>query len=253
MTLGLALAASFCPALAHAGAWTEQAGDGRVILTLRGATADDYFDSSSDTADGPTFRSEAAEEYATYGLTDSTTLVLQSSYSHLHPDAPAQGASGFDETKLGLQQRLWHDDDQVVSVQASALLPGDSRLTSGGADLELRGLFGQSFVLLGRNAFVDTQLAYRWRANGFADQFRADLTLGVWMDRNLLLMAQNFNTFTTTSGNAQYFEGEQQKLQLSSVYRFNEQVAVQLGGFATLSGRNTPVERGALASIWFDY
>lgn len=253
MTLSIALASSLFPALAHAGAWTEQAGDGRVILTLRGTTANDYFDSGGDKTNGPTFRSETAEEYATYGLTNSTTLVLQSSYSHLHPDAPAQGASGFDETQLGVQQRLWHDDDQVISVQASAFLPGNSRLTSGGADLELRGLYGQSFGLLGRNAFVDTQLAYRWRANGFADQFRTDLTLGVWMDSNLLLMAQNFNTFTTTNGNAQYFEGEQQKLQLSGVYRFNEQVAMQLGGFATLNGRNTPVERGALASVWFDY
>jgi hypothetical protein len=138
-------------------------------------------------------------------------------------------------------------------VQASALLPGDSDLTSDGTDFELRGLYGQSFKMLGRQSFFDGQVGYRWRANGFADQLRADFTLGTWLNSDVMLMAQSFNTFTTTSGASQFFEGEQQKVQLSGVYRFTDQISMQLGGFAALGGRDSVAERGLLASLWLDY
>jgi hypothetical protein len=247
----IALSAATGPALA--GAWTEGAGQGRAILTLRGSTADDYFDHDGDRHSGADFSKQDADVYTTYGVTDATTILLQTAYSHLAPGAPATDQYGFDETQIGVQQRVWRDADRVLSLQASALLPGDSDLTSNGTDLELRGLFGQSFRMLRRQSFVDAQIAYRWRANGFADQFRADFTLGVWIDSNVMLLAQNFNTFTTTSGASQLFEGEQQKVQLSGVYRVSDQIALQLGGFATLGGRDTVADQGLLASFWLDY
>lgn len=238
---------------AQAGAWTEPAGEGRAILTLRGATAGDYFDAGGDTNSGPTFRKDNVEAYVTYGITDAATLVLQTAFVHLHPDSSAASVTGWDETLIGVQQRLWENENQIVSAQISALAPGDSDLTSGGVDWEGRGLYGRNFELFGHAAYIDIELAYRWRANGFADQLRPELTLGVWLQDNLMVMAQSFNTFTTTSGEDQYFEGEQQKAQLSAIYRLNDDVALQLGGFATLGGRNTPAERGALASLWFDF
>lgn len=238
---------------AQAGAWTEQAGGGRAIVTLRGATADDYFNGAGARASGPSFHKDDAELYLTYGVTDATTFALQTSFIRLHPDSPASSATGWDETQIGVQQRLWESSDQVASVQVSVFAPGASALTSGGVDWEVRGLYGRSFKMLNRSAFVDLELAYRWRANGFADQMRPELTLGVWVRDNLMAMAQSLNTFTTTGGRDQYFEGEQQKTQLSTVYRFNDKVAIQIGAFNTLGGRNAPVEHGALASLWFDF
>jgi hypothetical protein len=250
---GATLAAVSAPSIAHAGAWTQAAGEGRAILTFRVSTADDVFDGGGHTISGPTFRKQELDLYTTYGLSDATTLVLQTTYTRLDPDAPAQGAAGFDETQIGLQQRLWHDDHQVVSAQATALLPGDSALTSHGTDWEVRGLYGRSFQVLHHQSFFDAEVAYRWRANGFADELRPELTVGVWLKPNLMVMAQSLNSFTTTSGASEYFAGEQQKLQGSAVFRLNDRAALQMGAFATVDGRNTPAERGALVSLWFDF
>jgi len=253
LAFSVALSSFGLATIAKAGAWTEADGEGRAILTLRGATADDYFDSAGDEAAGPTFRKDGVELYVTYGVTDTTTLVVQTAYVDLHPDSPAASASGWDETQIGVQHQIWATDDQVFSAQLSLLAPGNRDLTSGGADWEARALYGQAFQMFGRPAFIDLELAYRWRANGYADQLRPELTLGVWVEADLMVMAQSFNTFTTTSGADQYFEGEQSKVQLSAVYRVSEDVALQFGAFTTVDGANTPAERGALAALWFDF
>lgn len=118
----------------------EPAGDGRAILTLRGTTADDYFNGDGNTASGPKFKKDDAELYVTYGVSDATTFVLQTSYVRLYPDSPAAGATGWDEIQIAIQHRVWEDDNQIVSVQMSVLAPGNADLTSGGVDLEARGL-----------------------------------------------------------------------------------------------------------------
>jgi hypothetical protein len=179
--------------------------------------------------------------------------VGQARYVRLHPDNPSVGTRGWDETQIGVQQHLWNDDTRVFSAQLSALLAGDSTLSSGGTDLEARGLFGQSFELFDRPAYVDIELAYRWRANDFADQAKPEATLGISAREDLLVMAQYFGTITTNDGATHYFEGEQHKGQLSGMYRFSENLGLQFGAFATFDGRDTPAERGLFAALWFDY
>jgi hypothetical protein len=231
----------------------DKAGEGSVIATVRASYADDSFDRSGEKYNAPTFRKEDVDLYVTYGVSDETTLIGQARYVRLHPDNPSIGTRGWDETLIGVQQHVWNDDTRVFSAQFSALLAGDSTLSSGGTDWEARGLYGQSFELFDRQAYVDIELAYRWRANDFANQVKPEATIGVWAREDVLVMAQYFGTITTTDGAEHYFEGGQHKGQLSGMVRLSENLGLQFGAFATLDGRDTPAERGMFAALWFDY
>lgn len=239
----------FCPAPAYAGAWTEAPGHGQTIITFRGSSAVAAFDAEGETR-AADFRKQGVELYASRGVTGNATVILQTSYAKLR--SGGQSIAGWEDTQVGVQQRLLHDERQVLSVLVSSFIPGDPALTSGGFDSEMRVLYGRSFTLGGRPAYVNVETGYRWRANGFADQVRPDITLGWNATPSLALMAQSFNAIVVGDGATDY-EGEQNKAQLSAVWSVSQAARLQVGAFATLAGANSPRERGLLASLWLNF
>jgi len=238
---------------AHAGAWTEPAGDTQVISSVRASLAWDGFDANGRNVSIPTFRKEELDIYSETGLTDSATLIIHPDFINYHPDKPSGGAIGFGNTEIGFEERLWHDDMQVLSLQATALLPGRTILTSGGTDGEVRALYGRAFELFGVEAFADAELAWRLRSRSYAGEIRPELTLGFKPDADWQVLLQSFNIVTTGRGRTLLFQGEQAKLQLSAVYRLSETLSLQAGAFATLAGSNTPAERGLLTALWLRF
>jgi hypothetical protein len=247
----LSSAALVLPAApAYAGAWTENAGEGKLITTVRTASADEAFDGGGQANLPSDFQKSDVEAYLQHGLTDSTMLVVQTSYVRLRNGGAR--VTGWDDTQIGVQQRLLERGGQALSVSASAFVPGRSALTSGGVDGEVRVLYGRSLEIGGKAAFFDLQTGYRWRANGFADQIRSDLTFGWSATPDLMLLAQSFN-IVTTGGGANDYDGEQGKAQASAVWKASPAASVQLGAFATLAGANAARERGLFASLWLDF
>lgn len=254
--LGAALCAAafvFDAADAFAGAWTQPKGQGLAIATVTVSRASDGFDEFGAVAETPEFRKEDYEIYGEYGLTNRLTAILHTRYSHLHPEAPGQRASGLAEGEIGLRQRLYNGKFGVISAQASVFAPGDTVLTSGSVDGEVRINVGSSFKLLRRTGFIDTSFAYRGRMNNFRDELRADATLGLDVSRSWQVLAQSFTVLTIGPGRTTAFQGQMSKAQLSVLYRFSPRWAVQLGGLGTLNGTGVPRERAGVAALWYRF
>ncbi len=249
----LASALVLTTSAAQAGAWTEPAGQTQAISTLRTSLAWGGFDANGRSVSIPTFRKEELDIYSGTGLTDTATLIVHADFVHYHPDKPPSGATGFGNTEIGLEERLWHDGTQVLSLQSTVLLPGRSIITSGGTDSEVRALYGRAFALFGVAAFADAELAWRLRSRGYAGELRHEFTLGFKPDADWQVLLQSFNIVMLGHGRTLLFQGEQSKLQLSAVYRLNETLSLQTGAFATLAGRNTPAERGLLTALWLRF
>ena len=238
---------------ALAGAWPQEAGKTQTITTVTVSRATDEFDGNGNSHGTSRFRKESVELYGEFGIDDETTLITKIEVSNLHPEPPAKSASGFGNTEIGVRREIWHDDDQVFSLQASALLPGRSLLTSESTDAELRALYGYTFPLFGYPSYIDAELAYRLRTNGYKDEIRPDLTLGVHASRNWLLLLQSLNVFSSGDGSNLAYQGRQHKLQLSAVRRLTDSVSFQFGGFSTVAGSRTPAERALIAAIWVNF
>ena len=253
LLLATACVAGLTTSHAFAGAWPQKAGETQTITTVTVSRATEEFDGNGNNHGTPRFRKESVELYGEYGIDDETTLITKVEISNLHPEPPAQSASGFGNTEIGVRRQIWHEDDQVFSLQGSVLLPGRSLLTSEGTDAELRALYGYSFPLFGYASYIDAELAYRLRTNGYKDEIRPDLTLGVRASRNWLLLLQSLNVFSSGDGSNLTYQGRQHKLQLSAVRRLTDSVSFQFGGFTTVAGSHTPAERAVIAAIWINF
>ena len=238
---------------ALAGAWPQKAGETQTITTVTVSRATEEFDGKGNSGSTSRFRKESVELYGEFGIDDETTLTTKIEIANLHPEPPGQSATGFGNTEIGVRREIWQDDDQVFSLQATALLPGHAVLTSEGTDAELRALYGYSFPLFGYPSYIDAELAYRLRSNDYKDEIRPELTLGVHASRNWLLLLQSLNVFSSGDGTDLAFQGRQHKLQLSAVRRLTDSVSFQFGGFATVAGSHTPAERAVIAAIWINF
>lgn len=238
---------------AFAGAWTQSHGHGQVIAGATIARASDQFDETGTKADAPRFRKDDYDVYGEYGWSDRLTLILHSRYTVLHPDAPSARASGLSEAEFGLRQRLYSGMRGAASVQATLFAPGNTVLTSGGVDGEIRFGFGSNFRVWRFTGFLDSAIAYRRRANNFSDELRGDLTAGVNLTRSAQLLIQSFNIVTIGSGRTNSFSGQLSKAQLSVVYQLAPRWSLQLGGLATISGTQVPRERGLVSALWYRF
>ncbi len=143
-------------------------------------------------------------------------------------------------------------DQQVLSVQAMAILPGegenisDQPLGDGGNAWEGRLLWGSN---LARDVFADAQLAYRSREDEYSDEARLDLTLG-WQPRDRWhVIAQSFSVWSLDAPRPGVREFEQHKLQLS-IGRDIGGLEYHLGAALTPAGRNSIAERSVFLSVW---
>ncbi len=234
---------------ASAGAWPQEKGVTETITTFTMSRASHAFNDKGKAIPAPTFKKDELNVYTEYGFSRSLTVVLNASGAKLHPEgSPAFIGAG--ETGAGLRQRLWHKTRHVISVQASALLPGNTTLTSGGIDTEAQLNYGLGFKVFRMEAFADAGVGYRYRAHDFRDELRPDITFGVRPADRWLVLGQSFNVFTMGRGRTDVFQGRQSKAQLSAVYRLTPSFLLQLGGQMTFAGKDVPKERALVASIW---
>ena len=252
LLLGVLVGSAALPEHAHAGAWTQDPGRGQAITGMTFSRASKSFDSSGDARSAPEFRKEDYEIYAEYGLRPAITALFHTRLTHLHADASST-VTGMGETEFGLRQRLWTKGRQVFSVQGTLLAPGNSVLTSGGLDGEIRVLYGAGFDVLKKPAFIDIEFAYRGRAHGFRDELRPDVTIGVQATPRWMLLAQSFNTVTIGEGRTNVFQGRQSKVELSAVWSLNKRVSLQVGGLATVAGTDVPAERALVSALWYSF
>ena len=242
---------------AFAGAWTQQEGKGLVIVNSAHSTADQRFDDAGNTIPAKDFQKTEIRVYLEYGLTDWATVIAQPEWRHKET-GPARGeeVDGLGRVDAGLRVRLWQNDSSVFSVQASGRMPGasDELAPANGGDTDweadARILYGRGFPVLGRHAFTDMQLGYRFRFGDPADELRFDLTTGIDITPKILALFQSFNSISVGEAKGPYLPTREHKLSAGLVYRFDEDWSFQIGGILTVGGANVLEERGAVLGIW---
>jgi hypothetical protein len=232
------------PATAWAGAWTLDAGTGQ----LGGLTPI------------PTYNKFEFTGLLEYGATDWLTLMVAPQFQHIDIAAPIDAArTGLGYTDLGARAKLLDWDQWVFSVQTTLRLPGTSDRDNPAAigytdtQVDVRALVGRSFRLGPWPAYVDLEVAQRFRTQGAPDEFRADFTLGVQPAPRWTVLAQSFNVISEGAGTWGYPSYDYYKLQLSAVYALTPTVSLQLGGFTAYTGRNALQENGVVFGAWFKF
>ena len=252
------LAAAMLPASAIAGAWTVPEGTGQVIVSGLYSEAMQAFGADGEAVPIPLFRKAEISFYGEYGLTDALTAILRSeaktyaSGEALSPDAARFGLSGG-----GARLRLWEGSGAILSAEivGRVATPFDRRARTeerGGA-VDFRLMAGKGFDVGAWPAFAEFQAAYRLGLGERDDAIIADVIFGLRPWPRLLLLAQSFNTLPLRRTGDGKDDPTEHKLQLSAVYDLNRRLSLQVGGVATMAGRDALTERGLVTALWFRF
>ncbi len=158
--------------------------------------------------------------------------------------------------------RMFELADFTFSAKSLLGLPSPGSNTStpviGREHLDVSGglLVGYPFTLLGRDHFIELESAYRKRFGPSRDQWIGQLTAGLQVADSWQFLPQlsitkraasDFNTGFTQSSSDDY---DLLKGQLSTIYHFSGQRAVQVGGFTHIEGKNAGGGNGMFIALW---
>jgi hypothetical protein len=110
--------------------------------------------------------------------------------------------------------------------------------------------YGRSFKLDDRDAFVEVDLGEDFMTGARPNETPLDITAGIWLGADNMVMAQSFNMFAGAGDVAAYPAFNSHKLQLSWVYRWSPRWLFQTGAFFSPAGNNALVEQGVAFSVW---
>ena len=256
--LGALVASGLAASPAHAGPWTMNAGDGRVITSVIYSHSEKSFDSSGQSIDGPDYDQLMAFFLTEYGVTEDLTLIANPGVKWVGIEGQ-EDETGIDSVELGARYRLFHDDRLVVSAQVSGFVPGTLRnepvpqISGNRPQFEARLQAGYGFNLGKLNGFASIEGGYRVRTGAPPDEFRGDATLGVHATNRLMLIGNLFNSWSNGAGQAGFPSYRYSNLYAGTVYELSPRVSFQFGGLATVTGRNALRERGLYSGFWIKF
>jgi protein XagA len=245
---------------AWAGAWLMEEGHGQIVVTATGSEATEAFDHKRALVSTPRYEKFEFEGLFEYGVRDWFTAIVSPGLQHIDIAAPVDARrTGLGYTEFGGHGRLLQGDNWVLSVQGTVRIPGTfdaanpAAIGYNGIEQDLRLLFGYSFAIGAWPAFVDVQLAQRFRSGDPPNEARVDVTFGVRAMPQWLLLAQVFNVVSEGDSPPIYPSYDYSKFQLSVIYDLNPRWSLQAGGFTTFHGRNALQENGALVGAWYKF
>lgn len=250
----LALLALLCwPRYALAGAWTQDAGSWQLITGATYSAASRSFDHRGDAVIPERSLRGIFQTYTEYGWDEGVTLFAQTDSVYARTDSGTHFDNGLG---AGARLRLWRDDSDVVSVEIGARAAGafnfSTSANSGqsGSDAELRLLYGRSFTWRGMNGFFDIEAAQRFMSAPRPFEMPLDLSAGLWLDDDQMLMVQNFNLVAEGHARAPFRYFRSHKLEVSGVRRLSARFLVQAGIFFSPAGQNALKEQGFCLALW---
>lgn len=251
-------ASSFAAHPALAGPWTMNIGEGRVISTTIYSHSGKSFDGSGESFDAPDYDQFMVYFLTEYGLTEDVTLIVNPGVKWIGIEGE-KDSFGLDSIELGARYRLIDDNGFIVSAQASAFVPGTLRnqpvaqISGNGTQLEARLQAGYGFTLGKMSGFASVEGGYRLRAGNPPDEFHGDATLGLHATDRLMLIGNLFNTWSNGAGGDGFPSYRYSNLYAGGVYAVSPRLSFQIGGLATLGGRNALRERGIYSGFWLKF
>jgi hypothetical protein len=255
---GLGALVSAAPA--YAGAWTLEAGRGHAIVTATTSGASEVFDGAGRTVAAPRYRKFEFQALFEYGVADWITAIVSPGLQHIDIAAPiSANRSGLGNSEFGARYRILDGGNWIFSGQSTVRVPGTFDTGNPAAvghnriEFDLRLLFGYSFAFGGWPAFLDLQVAQRFRLGDAPNEMRMDATLGMRPAPQWLVMAQLFNVISQGGSPPLFPSYDYHKFQLTVVYELTRQWSMHAGGFTTYHGRNALREDGLQFGAWYRF
>jgi hypothetical protein len=263
----LLLGSGLTPPSAYAGAWTQDAHHGQLIINTSYFSTSHVFSSNGHIqpfAFNGTFQQFQINPYFEYGVTSRNTLVVNLWAQHLHYADQFHNLNsvGAGDIEVAVRRRfnsptsLW-----AASGQLLVLFPAYSTSTTPAPgnhqeDFEGRALLGRGNPW--RKAYWDAEVAYRYRIGAPADQFRVEAAAGFDVFPRLKVIGQFYAIKSMQNGtpltandnpNAQS-DYDLYKSELSLVFQIHPHTRLQAGWVDAFSGRNTGHGSTALIALW---
>jgi hypothetical protein len=257
---GALLLLAAAPAAVQAQAWVQPEGKGRVITSVIYSRSDKGFDQNGDVIDINDYDQLQAYFNGEFGLTDDLTLLVTPSVRSIDVEnEPFRSDTGFQFLDVGARYRVAQSDSTVFSLQAKGRLSIDSfrdqlaQVSGQGNELQLRGQVGHGFKLGSQNSFASVDAGYNFRSKDPPNEYVVDLAIGTDLSPSFMVIGNLYNTFSDSRGNNGFGSYRYHNVILSGVYDVSDSVSLQLGGIATVAGRNALRERGVIAGFWVHF
>lgn len=241
--------------VARASAWLQPEGGGQLIAEVSVSNASHVFGSHMPVHFNKIYLKDAYE----YGLSDTLTVFSTPQYAVMKLQSRdymyTDKSFAFEG---GVRTSLYDsDDDGTASLQLTYRRMSISTVTlssdsASGSEVELRLLYGCSYSLQNFDGFVNAETGWRRTLWPRPNEVVADITTGMRINENWLVMVQSFNTISAGFGSHAYASYRQNKVELSVVRYLNKALAIQLGAYLTPAGQAVIAEQGVSVAIWID-
>lgn len=245
--------------LAFASAWNPDPWKGELISGYVFVEADTAINDFGDEVALDVYDKQIVQTYGNLGLTPSLALIGTFDWQDAQIIGPGVDVSFSEPSSLsaGLQYQVSRREGHAVAIALSyvegidfpdELLTLESRENS----VELRGLWGESRTITGRNVFAEAQIAGRMTIDGRFASAHAQLTLGGNpTEKSMLLFKGRYTDLEP--GNFERLAIVRQtrwEAEASAVYQFRKRDYIELGYSTVLSGRSAVMERGWKIGFW---
>lgn len=237
-----------------AGAWTQDECKVYEKFGFNYYYANREFSMQDDSTDFDHFRDANFSNYIEYGITDRFTLINALYYKNLEKEdgSGTTRASGLGDVDLGLKAKLFEGKWGIASSQLLVKIPGiygkNDALPLGNAqyDLEPRLLYGRSLYPY-IPGYCNFELAYRWRFQDPADEFRYLVEFGIDFSKKFygrvkldgILSMDNGSPYATSNNPSATNSYDLGKLEVALGYKINERWGLELAYTPEIYGRNT--------------
>jgi hypothetical protein len=240
----------------------QKKGDWQVISSAVFTDAHYSFGDGGKPGSSTLFERGLLQTDTQYGWNNDLTLILRSETANVHVhDASNHISTVSNAVEAGIRYHLRDGvlaDYDVLSVEAIGRAAGAFNFSvsadgrAGGEAAGVRLLYGAPFKLLGRDGFVDAEMAQRWLSPPRPDETAVDITAGLWLTSVTMVMLQSFNLFSGPA-RAPYLRFRTHKLQASWVWHWSPRFSLQAGSYFSPAGANALQENGMVISLWANF
>jgi len=251
----LAIISASSPALG--GAWTMTRGHWQSFSAATSSQASRSFASDGSASIPTKFSKTLLQNTFEYGPTSYLTLFATPAYVIANVETPTVPLTHVQNTSVEAGARVMLSAHRFgkLSIQGSYKTAGSFDLSvsahhDSGRQIEVRLLYGTSFRFIGLDGFFDFQIAQRWISHPRPNETPVDITAGLWLTHNTMVMAQSFNVVSAGDALPPYGFYRTHKLEFSVVQRLSRHWSLQSGVFFSPAGQNALVERGVSVTLW---
>lgn len=244
---------------AEASAWNPDPWGGELISAYQFTSADRATDPQGNAVALDVYEKQIVQTYGNLGLTPRLALIGTFDWQDTQIIGPGLNVTFSKPSSIsaGLQYQISRREGHAVAMSLSYVdsidLPNVLlTLENRNAAAELRGLWGESRTIRGRNVFGEVQLASRMTLGGDYASTHLQLTLGGDPIERLMLLTKARYT-DIEPGVYERFDISRQsrfEAEASAVYRFRRNDYIELGYTAVLSGKSAVRERGIKFGFW---